>query len=646
MIARWLVAVATVSLPAAAAAQDSPLLASLFNDHAVLQRDRPITVWGHANPGETVSVALNGARVSARADMRGAWQAQLPPLPAGGPYVLSAQAGAVTQQVSDVLVGDVYLCGGQSNMEFPARQSTGAWGGLAPKPEPMLRFAHVEHDSAAAPRDDLSKPAPWRIVDSSSVGDASAVCFYMARSLQHDLKIPVGFVDSDWGGTTIQSWITAPSLATLPDYADGAASLALLAKDPAAARAAEARRGEAWWRRNDPRWAATRRWSDPAFDDAAWPTLALAGSWRDAGIPALAAFDGVVWLRKTVDLSAEQAAAADRLLLGPIDAHDTVWINGRWTGSNGVNWFWRDYAVPQGAFHAGRNVIAIRVLGGGGPTGQPDNRQIKLKDGTAISLAGHWSYQLGAALKGKPPSAPWEVPASLATLNNGMIAPIARYGFRLAAWYQGESNVGDAKGYAALLPLLMRDWRRQTNDPALPFLVAQLATLGTPATAPGEFGWADMRDVQAKAVRADPRAGLAVTFDLGDRYDIHPTQKMIVGERLARAARVVAYGRSVTPGGPEVTAVARDGADLAVTFRNVSAGLRTYGAAQAIGFETCTATACRYVLGTVAGDRIVLAGANGPDVTRVRYAWADAPYVNLYNTDDLPAVPFEWPVTP
>ena len=194
----------------------------------------------------------------------------LPALPAGGPYALSVTARAVSQRLSDILIGDVYLCGGQSNMEFPAKLSTGAWGGLAPHPEAMLRYAHIEKISAPAPLDDLKQPAPWHVIDAVTVGDASAVCFYMARSLQRSLKVPVGFIDSDWGGTTIQSWISPAALATMPAYAAGVRTVGLLATDPAAARAAEERRGDAWWRTNDPHWAAERRWSDPSFDDRDW----------------------------------------------------------------------------------------------------------------------------------------------------------------------------------------------------------------------------------------------------------------------------------------------------------------------------------------------------------------------------------------
>jgi len=641
----WLFGLCLATTPIPALAQDAPLLAAVFSDHAVLQRNRPILLWGHAGPGETVSATFGNDSATTEADAKGRWELRFPARGAGGPYSLTVRAGAKTQALSDLMLGDVYLCGGQSNMEFPARFSTGAWGGVAHAPQPMLRFAHVEKASAPAPLEELGQPLRWRLVDGDSAGDASAVCFYMARALQQRLKIPVGFIDSDWGGTTIQSWISSGSLATLPKYTESLRSLAALAADPAAARKLEEARIEHWWSANDPRWSATKHWSAADFDDRAWPSMKLNGSWRDADIPALAAFDGVVWLRTVVTLTEAQAAAADRLQLGPIDSNDTVWINGRWTGSNNIDWFWRDYAVPAGALHAGRNVIAIRVLGGKGPTGTAANHLLKLHDGSAVPLDGAWSYQLAAPLKDKkPPIPPWEVPTSLSTLYNAMIAPIARYGFKGAAWYQGESNVAEASEYRGLLTLLFKDWRAHMGQPELPMLVAQLASYGAPSAKPVESDWAVLRQAQSDTVRQDGHAGLAVTLDLGDRFDTHPTQKLLVGERLARAARSVVYGEAIAPGGPEAVRVNRAQADLVIHFRHAGAGLQAYSAKSAIGFEACTKTACRFVPGDIDGNRIVLRGADTGGVTHVRYAWSDAPFVNLYSSEDLPAVPFDLPV--
>jgi sialate O-acetylesterase len=471
----------------------------------------------------------------------------------------------------------------------------------------------------------------------------------MARSLQQSQKVPVGFIGATWGGTTIQGWIGPSSLKTLPAYARQLAALADMASNPVKAMADEARRHEQWWEAHDPQAKAQRTWSSPGFDDSAWPSLTPRGSWKDAGVPALAGFDGAAWFRTTVTLDEAQAKAANAIQLGPIDTYDSTWVNGVRVGGGSTAWVWRDYAVPAGVFKAGRNVIAVRVLGGasgGGLTGGPENRAIRTGDGNLIALPAAWKYQPGMRAKGLsiPPS-PWDIPTSLSTLHNAMIAPLAGYKFKLAAWYQGESNAGQPSEYETLLPLLIADWRKTFAQPELPFLVVQLSSFGGVAAQPGESNWARLREAQAMTVRNDRRAGLAVSIDVGDRTDIHPPQKAVVGERLALAARAVAYGEAIAPGGPEATGVTRSGDDLLVKFRNTGGGLRTYSAGHAIGFETCTGKACRYALAVAQGDTVVLKGANQPGTTHVRYAWADAPYVNLYSTDDLPAAPFKMELT-
>ncbi|MEO9132037.1 MAG: sialate O-acetylesterase [Sphingomonas sp.] len=641
-----------VALPTLAHAQGqpgaqpgAPSFAHIFGDHAVLQRDRPIAVWGSAAPKANVTVSLNGQSAQGVADGSGRWRVTLPKMAAGGAYTLTASTGGATTTLNDIAVGDVYLCSGQSNMEFPARLATGTWNGVTGSINPNLRFVTIEHDSTAAPREDLKAAVTWKQVGPDTAGDASAVCYYMARSLQQKLKIPVGFIDSDWGGTTIQSWIGADALRTLKPYEDGVAELALLATAPLKAKAEQNRREEAWWDAHDPNAKAQRAWIAPDFDDSAWGSLSASGSWKDAGIAELADFDGVMWFRTSVTLTAAQAASANALELGPVDTYDSAWINGSYVGSGTTAWMWRVYDVPANIFHAGRNVIALRVLGGGGPTGRPENRGIRTASGTLIPLSAPWHYRAGMRAKGLSIApAPWTVPTSLSTLYNGMIAPIRDYGFTMVAWYQGESNADAGKEYETLLPLLMADWRHKFATPDLPFMIAQLASYGSVATKPGHSGWAELRQAQSLSVQRDKHAGLAVTIDVGDRTDIHPSQKTVVGERLARAARAVVYGEHITPGGPEAISVARSGVDLIVSFRNTDGGLRTYSSDNAIGFEACAGESCSYATAIAKGDTILLQGANKPGITRVRYAWADAPYVNLYSAEDLPAVPFEMAV--
>jgi sialate O-acetylesterase len=636
-------AAATACLPVQAADLG---LARIFSDHAVLQRDQPIAVWGTAGAGQKLKVTLGGHTVNGSADAHGKWKVQLPPQPAGGPYTLTVASGAQTVSRSDILVGDVYLCSGQSNMEFSQRQSTNAIAATWAGRNDTLRFLNVEKNSTAAPQDELKGPVEWKVVTPETVGDASAVCYYMARSLQGTYKVPVGFVNASWGGTTIQGWIGAESLRTVPAYKEGVAAVAQFGADPAAGMRAEDARNEAWWRAHDPQAAAQRAWAAPDFDDSAWPGVTPSGSWKDSGVAGFKDFDGVAWYRTTVTLTDAQAKAANVLHLGPVDTYDTTWVNGVRVGGASTSWMWRDYAVPAGVFRAGRNVIAVRVLNGGQGGGlSGSKRSIGLADGQSIPLPDAWKIQRGSALKGlSVPPAPWDVPTSLTTLYNGMIAPLVGYKFKLAAWYQGESNAGAAQEYRTLLPLLMRDWRQRFGQPALPFFVAQLTSYGSPAKTPGQSGWAELRDAQAAAVAQDPHAGLAVTIDVGDRFDIHPTQKTLVGERLARAARAVAYGEKTAPGSPTAVSAQRNGNDIVVTFRDTGAGLVTYSSDRAIGFEVCAGTVCRYAEARVAdkaGDKVVLPGAGTADVTRVRYAWADAPFVNLFGGDDLPAAPFQ-----
>ncbi|MDI7775703.1 sialate O-acetylesterase [Asticcacaulis sp. EMRT-3] len=466
MVLRYIRAFSVLAIGLAAAAspvlaQNSDLrFAGIFGDHGVLQRDRPLHLWGTAPAHAKLTLNLNGQQALVSADAKGHWQADLPAMSAGGPYSLTATDAAGSTTLSDIMIGDVFLCTGQSNMQFPVKFATNAWNEVGASANANLRFINIDTASASTPQTELTKPASWRVAGPDSTGDASAVCYYMSKALQKEHGVPVGFIDSYWGGTTIQAWISAGALQRIGYH-------------------------------------------------------------------------------------------------GHIEA--TQWA-----------------------------------------------------------------------------------PNELSSLYNAMIAPLAPYTVKAIAWYQGESNTDNPQEYAQLLPTLMADWRGAFNRPDMPFLIVQLSSFGAPASQPGKSDWAAVREVQRRAVDADPHAALAVSFDFGDRNDIHPTEKTIVGNRLARAADAIAFGQAVTPTGPEATSVSRSGDDLVVHFRYAGAGLKTYSASTAIGFEACDIKdACHYVTAIPDGQTVVLKGADTPDTIKVRYAWADAPYVNLYSADDLPAVPFE-----
>ena len=635
-----------VSAPSGAAEQN-PAFAAIFGDHAVLQRDQAIETWGKAQPGAAVTVKLGGEAVQARADSSGKWRARLPAMPAGGPYALSVSAAGATTTLNDILVGDVFLCGGQSNMELAMANATNAPMDVTYSANPQIRFANIVRETSPVVQEEFKTAPQWQVAGARTTGQASAVCYHMARSLHRQYKVPVGFVNASWGGSSIQSWISGDSMRKIGGYGQALDVVEAYGADVAAGMRAEENRQEAWWASVDPGARGQRAWANAEFDDSAWPGMDLGTRWSESPIEAVSKHRGVVWFRATIELTAQQADAAAQLLLGQIATADTTWVNGVRVGAS-INWWsGRDYAVPKGVLKPGKNVIAVRVLdddNGGGLVSPADQRVLRIADGSSIALPLRWKYQLGSHLKASQPPTPWEPPTSVTTLYNGMIAPMQGFKFKLAAWYQGEANAGAAQEYRTLLPLLFADWRKTFAQPDLPFVVAQLTSFGSVATKPGYSAWAELREAQSVSVRNDPHAGLAVTFDFGDRSDIHPGQKAIVGARLARAARVVAYGEKIAPGGPQAVSATRSGRDIVVRFTDTNGGLRTYSSDTAIGFEVCGKNACKYAHATAKGDTVTLHGAAAGRPGKVRYAWADAPFINLFSADDLPANGFEMEV--
>lgn len=634
--------------PASAGAAEAPRFAGIFGDHAVLQRGQQLHIWGTATPLQRLTLSLDGRRVAAMAGSDGKWQADLPAMTAGGPYSLSIEDEEGRRTIlTDIMVGDVFLCSGQSNMEFLVKYATNTWGGAFMPVNTSLRFVNIVQDSQPTPLSELGHPVAWQVAGPATTANTSAVCYFMASTIQAQQNVPVGMIASSWGGTVAQAWISAAGLRRLKAYDPGLDALADYAKSPEVAMAAWSKKALEGWRAGEPDAASHAQWIAPDFADSDWKTLTASGSWENAGDPELAGFDGIVWYRQTVTLSKAEADSAASISLGPIDDSDISWINGKAIGSSNGWQTPRDYRIAHGTLKAGKNVIVVRVVdtgGGGGLWGKPEDRRLVFANGTTRALPAEWRYRIAGRPKpgAQLPNEPWAKPNGLTNLYNAMIAPLAPYNIRAVAWYQGESNTYDPAEYGRLLPALMNDWRAAFRQPGLPFLIVQLAAFGPVSTRPTESNWAALRDVQRRVVSADPHAGLTVSIDFGDRTDIHPTQKTVIGERLARNARAVVYGENITPGGPEATRVTRSGNDLVVHFKNSNGGLRTYSSNMAIGFEICGRdNRCDYATAIPNDDAVILRGANSAGARKVRYAWAASPYTNLYSADDLPAAPFE-----
>ncbi|HEX8239942.1 MAG TPA: sialate O-acetylesterase [Allosphingosinicella sp.] len=633
-------ALAFTAALAGTAAQAAPVLHPLFSDHAVLQRGRPIAVWGTAKPGERVKVSLGAVSRDATAGRDGRWRADLPAMEAGGPYRLEAAGqGGARASADDVLIGDVWLCSGQSNMEFPLARALNGDAEAAAAADPRLRLLTVPKKTETAPAAGFGGPVAWAEASPQSVRDFSAVCNFMVRDLRGSEKVPVGAIAASWGGTAIRSWMDDAS-----SRAAGGEDFALLElyrRDPAAANRRFGERWQSWWRARSP----LEPWRDPS--GLAWKPMPRIGYWEGWGDPAFAAFDGMMWARKTFTLTREEAARAATLSLGVVDEIEETWVNGVPVG-NTFGWdVARDYRLPEGLLREGENVVLVNMYdgyGAGGFQGPAEALRLGFAGGGSRALGEGWQFAVAPAGLGEPPRPPWDVAAGLSLIHNGMIAPLGPFGFRGAAWYQGETDGGIPADYAEKLRTMMAGWRRQLEARDLPFLIVSLANFGAPAVSPGASGWAEVRDAQRRVAAGDRHSALVVAMDLGDRLDIHPANKQEVGRRLARAARAAAYGAK-EPAGPEAVRARRSGGDIAVEFAGVTGALRSWSGSSVLGLELCGATqeSCRYAAAVAKGRELRIAD-DGRPATRVRYAWADSPVVNLYDEVPLPPGPFELPI--
>jgi len=619
----------------------APTLDPVFGDNAVIQRDRPILVRGTAQPGEQVTVSLTSQKRAARADRQGRWTAELPAMPAGGPYRLEVRgAGGSVAAADDLMIGDVWLCSGQSNMEWPLKQALGGEGEVAGANDPQLRLMKVPKRREMAPATSLAPDVRWQPTTPQSAAGFSAACYFMAHSLRESQGVAIGAIDSTWGGTAIHSWMDDSGVRAT----GGAIDVELLReyrRDPKGTVAKFGDRWSEWWRQHSGDPAGQEPWR--SSDRLSWTAMPKIGLWESWGVPALADFNGAMWGRVTFTLTAEQAAQGATLSLGPIDDFDRSYVNGEAVGQTFNYNRPREYAVRPGLLKTGKNEVLLYILdtgGGGGMWGSPDALKLTLADGTVRPLGEGWQYSMIRADIGTPPLPPWDEGAGVSVLYNGMIAPLGPIGLKGVAWYQGEADVGK-HNYEDRLAAWMKSWRAQFGDPELPFLIIGLAGFGQPGTAPAESNWAALIDDQRKAAEADKHAALVPAIDIGERGDIHPPNKQEVGRRLALAAEMIAYGNEKGALAPKVLGATRAGSEVVVRFNQP---VQSRGG-MPVGFELCgdTQASCRYAAARAAGSTVSIAD-DGRPVTRVRYAWGDYPIVNVYGPEMLPVPPFELPI--
>ena len=631
-------------------------LPRLISDNMVLERSVPITVWGWATPGERVRVGFRHAFRSARADADGRWSVVLPPATAGGPDDLTVR-GRNALRVRNVLVGEVWVASGQSNMEYPiARQ--GGFGGvafaereLASANLPRIRLLTVKRETALTAAADISSDG-WELATPTSVARFSAVGYLFARALHESLGVPIGIIQSAWGGTPAESWVSAGGLGNFPEFADAIRRESRVDAAELTAYDRYLAERDGWYALHGHddrgRIGGANVFAQRDFDARDWAERSMPQPWpvKDAK-----GFDGTVWFRHGVTIRAAEAGLPVHVHLGAMLQSDATYFNGVPIGATDTERVERNYAVPADAVVAGENVIAVRLAGDYasgdgyvGMLGDPDDYYVEA-GGQRSPLAGRWRYAPGpdlSALPSPPLLAEFRTrfPQAPTLLFNGMVAPLTLYRVEGVIWYQGESNVGRAAQYRTLFPALIDDWRRAWGA-QVPFLFVQLAGNGSNARAPNASPWAELREAQAAALgRAG--TGMATAVDIGDTLDIHPANKQEVARRLALAAERIAYGRAIVDRGPTFGGFVVEGGRVRVRFRDASPGLHTPRADPTVRGFALAGRDGRFETAEAAidgNDVLVWSRAVAAPVA-VRYDWANTPDGNLYGAAELPALPF------
>ncbi|BAV06817.1 sialate O-acetylesterase [Filimonas lacunae] len=622
-------------------------LPRLIRDSMVLQREQPIQLWGWAAPGEKVSIRFAQQHITTRANTLGKWNAQLPAMKAGGPYTMQLDASNHIT-LNDILIGDVWLCSGQSNMVHQmALHAVRYASEVATANNPQIRHFWVPNTAnMQGPQNDLPGGS-WKWANPKDVGEFSAVAYFFAQKIYAQYHVPIGLINASWGGTPLQSWMSEEGFQPFPQL------LSTLQQNKDTAYVNGISRAAA--NRPKPEMPLDKGmeegWFNTSYAPKGWRSINIPGYWEDQGIRDL---DGVVWYRREIDVPAAMTTAAAKVFLGRIVDADALYINGKQVGNTTYLYPQRRYPLPAGTLHAGKNLFVIRVTNNAGKGGfVPDKPYQLIAGNDTIDLKGTWQYKVGLvnnppafARNGGPGPAPG--PGRIAPENqpaalfNAMIAPLIPFSLKGFLWYQGETDTGHPKEYAHLQPALIANWRSKWKQPTKPFLYVQLPGFMDMSYRPMESNWAAFREAQLQSLQI-PHTGMAVAIDLGEWNDIHPDRKKEVGERLALAAQHVAYGDStVVYSGPLFQAARIEGDKIILSFTNTGSGLTAIDDGPLSEFAIAGADKkFVWAKATIEGNTIVVQSPAIRQPQYVRYAWADNPVnPNLYNKEGLPASPF------
>ena len=573
------------------------------------------------------------------------------PEPAGGPYELSI-IGTDTLKIEDVLVGEVWIGSGQSNMQWSVQQSKDAEKEIQLANYPNIRLFSVDRTYSIVPEDNIPSDG-WKLTTPLNIASFSAVAYYFGRTLHDSLDVPIGLIHSSWGGTPAEAWTSGESLLGMPDFSEAIVDLQENTNALGSLMQSFDTELDNWYLEIaslDPGFTNdSPDFSNSFFTYSAWPTMNIPGQWEQNGLPG---FDGLAWLTTSIDLPNGWSTHDATLSLGPVDDADITWINGVEVGRTSRYNTKRVYNVPAELLRAGQNRITLRVLdtgGGGGIYGAPEEIYIESKnsDLAPVTLQGDWGYKQSTALNKLPRPPRAQSPAHIpSVLYNAMIHPLIPYKVKGIIWYQGESNASRAFQYRSLFTGLINDWRTQWND-NIAFHFVQLANFQDLQKNPiEEETWPELREAQTLALTL-PNTGMAVTIDIGEADDIHPRNKQDVGYRLALNALYKNYEAPIVPAGPLYKSMEVDGDSIKISFDNAENGLNTSDGAPPTGFAIASENQVfQWAEALIRDNTVIVFSSRVSSPVAVRYGWANNPTVNLQNTEQLPASPFrtdEWP---
>lgn len=608
----------------------------MFSDGMVLQRNKPINIWGWAKAYEKVTVTFKNQTLKTKTNIDGKWEVKLQPEPSGGPFSLIIKGENIIT-LNNVLIGEVWVCSGQSNMEWTVSNSNNFEEEIKDCNYPLIRHFNVEKDMSSVPRSKL-KSGQWDVCSRKTVGNFTAVGYFFAKNLYKKLKIPIGIINTTWGGTCVETWISTSAFKNNDTFKDRMVNFTQIdieALELQQRTLVQDRINKLQGTKLD--LIDETKFKNKDFNDSRWPEMHTPKLWEDQELGEL---DGTVWLRKTIVVSKNDANKKALLKLAKIDDQDVTYINGIEVGTTTGYKKSRTYKIKEGVLKPGNNVIAIKIFdyaGGGGIWGDAKDLQLITNDNT-ITLEGDWKYQV---VNFNTSVSPNRYPS---LLFNAMINPLIPYTIQGAVWYQGEANVSRSQEYKRAFPLLIHDWRNQWLQGEFPFYFVQLSSFD-------EFGgnsnngskWAELREAQSFTVETVSNTGLAVTIDIGNPKDIHPRNKQDVGKRLSAIALSETYNSEDAYVGPQFESMEIKRSKIILNFNNIGSGLKAknkYGYLK--GFEVAGASKVfYYAKAYIDNNQIIVSCSDVTEPKAVRYGWADdAGDCNLYNNEGFPAAPF------